>query len=82
MFQILQNNNITDLQIWSDGGPKHFKLSPHLYYWWKEIKAGLPFDVTYNFFEVCFSIKLLLTLLYRHTMAIVFVMPLQHKQRK
>jgi hypothetical protein len=52
MLHHLQHQNITDIQIWSDGGPKHFNLSSHLYFWWQQVKSGLLFNITYNFFEV------------------------------
>lgn len=43
-------DSASKLEIWSDGGSKHFKLSPIMYYF-STIKSRFHYSVSYNFFE-------------------------------
>jgi len=48
---ILSNTNWSRLEIFSDGGPKHFKTTAHLHYWCSvKARFGAAVDIRYTFF--------------------------------
>lgn len=75
VFQELELQQIRIIHVWSDGGPKHFKLSAHLYFWWLQLTQGLSLQVTLNFFEVTnIFVSKKKFMISRHIMATMHVM--------
>ena len=47
--EIIERFHPTEISIWSDRGPKHFKISKHMAFWW-QTSTTLNLQIAYNFF--------------------------------
>lgn len=50
LSQLLTEYKVKKMQIWSDGGSKHFKTKKHIVWWWEQVTSG-QFALEYHFFE-------------------------------